>query len=73
MRKHFVLMILFVIVGAIGIAQTPPQPLKIYFIDVEGGQATLIATWPSRSMWDWSGMCLVWISVMRPPGSAADQ
>src|SRR5207247_204208 len=37
MRKHFVLLILFVIVGSIGIAQTPPQPLKIYVIDVAGG------------------------------------
>ena len=50
MRKHFVLMILFVIVGAIGIAQTPPQPLKIYFIDVEGGQATLFVSPAGQSM-----------------------
>ena len=50
MRKHFVLMILFVIVGAIGIAQTPPQPLKIYFIDVEGGQANLFVSPAGQSM-----------------------
>jgi competence protein ComEC len=54
MRKLLIASVLFLVAAAAPRAQAPgaaaPRPLDIYFIDVEGGQATLFVTPSGESM-----------------------
>ena len=50
MMKRLTAVLVLAILGALGTAAQAPRPLDIYFIDVEGGQATLFVAPSGESM-----------------------
>jgi hypothetical protein len=49
-RKELLLVLTFILAFCVGLTQAAPKTLDIYFIDVEGGAATLIVTPSGESL-----------------------